>query len=729
MSIKSLAKSITVSIPALALIAGVLFSGFMLFQTVNLKPQVEPNFFFADDDPQYQTDLKIKEIFPEPEQLILAVKGPIHSKRYQEKIKKLSLDILGLPPIYSVQSIMMGPADIEAAFNGELWKRVLLSHDQKATLLIGFTNRIPDEALFEEIETIASHYEDMQFEVLISGSPYVVDLIRRYLWGDLKTFTVAALIMFTIMMLVIFRSLRILMGIVTTCCSASIATLFATFYLKIPMGPLTANISTIVFVLTLSHIAYMTFNWKHIMEHESLEKTPIRKAIQITLQPSFWSMLTTFLGFTTLIFVQAAPLNRLGYSGAVGTLIAFVCAYLIYPWFLLWKKDTHHTIPAARPQQTFLTGFLKRKHPMITLTIFASVFVAAIGLWKINHDPHLLSYFKPGTELRDGLDYIDRNWGSSVLKLVIADRENRKLTSDGPYDDQMALLKSLEEHPAVGNAISLPLILKEAEDQTRFSFLVSRERFLKELSKPQYGELTQQFVTSDRKKALIFLRMQSLYRDIPRKQTIEEIKTTVKARGFVLEMVGGLYLLQGELGELVITSLFKGLGMLMILFFLMGLFLSRSVFVTGAMLTALATIPVWLLGIIGHFKIPLDMISAPATNLAIAMGVDAMIHLIMMVKRLHRDEMMTWDAWVEARMRLWKPILSSITILCAGFSIFTLSYFPPTQRFGTAILAGSAMAAVATLLILPTLAGPTGDGRKPKKIRTRIEDFDISTQN
>ena len=97
MSVKSLAKSITISIPPLIIVAMALFAGFMLFQIVSLKPQVEPNFFFADDDPQYQIDLKIKQMFPEPEQIIVAAKGPIHSKRYQEKVKNLSVDLLGLP--------------------------------------------------------------------------------------------------------------------------------------------------------------------------------------------------------------------------------------------------------------------------------------------------------------------------------------------------------------------------------------------------------------------------------------------------------------------------------------------------------------------------------------------------------------------------------------------------------------------------------------------------------
>src|SRR3990167_3919894 len=117
------------------------------------------------------------------------------------------------------------------------------------------------------IEKIAERYEDNRFDVLISGAPYVTELIRRYLFGDLKTFSLTAFVMFSLMMIIIFRSLRILLGTMAACINAIIMTLFVTNALDIRMGPLTANLTTIVFVMTLSHIAYMTFNWRHCLEH------------------------------------------------------------------------------------------------------------------------------------------------------------------------------------------------------------------------------------------------------------------------------------------------------------------------------------------------------------------------------------------------------------------------------------------------------------------------------
>ena len=43
-------------------------------------------------------------------------------------------------------------------------------------------------------------------------------------------------------------------------------------------------------------------------------------------------------------------------------------------------------------------------------------------------------------------------------------------------------------------------------------------------------------------------------------------------------------------------------------------------------------------------------------------------------------------------------------ILAAGFGIFALSSFPPTQRFGVAVAGGTLAAAAIALFVLPWLA-------------------------
>ncbi len=166
-------------------------------------------------------------------------------------------------------------------------------------------------------------------------------------------------------------------------------------------------------------------------------------------------------------------------------------------------------------------------------------------------------------------------------------------------------------------------------------------------------------------------------------------------------MVGGTYLLYGKLTRLVAKSLVEGLAVLILLFIMMGGIISRSLRVVGAMFISLVVIPCLMLGILGHFRVPIDIISAPAANIAIGIGVDAMIHTLIWVRRHPAGNMRSWEAWASVCSRLWKPILYSMSVVCAGFGIFLLSGFPPTQRFGLSVVLGTLLSPIPALFILP----------------------------
>jgi predicted RND superfamily exporter protein len=133
-------------------------------------------------------------------------------------------------------------------------------------------------------------------------------------------------------------------------------------------------------------------------------------------------------------------------------------------------------------------------------------------------------------------------------------------------------------------------------------------------------------------------------------------------------------------------------------------------------------VPVCVLGAIGYLRIPLDIISSPAVNVAIGMGIDSMIHTVAAVRRRRNVGIDSKTAWLQSRVRLWKPVLGSAFIISAGFGIFALSAFPPTQRFGLAIVFGTILAAVSAIFVLPILA-ESGFAKDAKKELSRSPVF------
>ena len=75
------------------------------------------------------------------------------------------------------------------------------------------------------------------------------------------------------------------------------------------------------------------------------------------------------------------------------------------------------------------------------------------------------------------------------------------------------------------------------------------------------------------------------------------------------------------------------------------------------------------------------------------------------MRRAQRDGKKGWVAWVSGRKEQWRGIVYSDMIFAAGFAIFVLSDFPPTERFGLVVLGGCIIDILANLFVLPLLGG------------------------
>ncbi len=323
--------------------------------------------------------------------------------------------------------------------------------------------------------------------------------------------------------------------------------------------------------------------------------------------------------------------------------------------------------------------------------------LVSMGIFRINTDPSLLAYFKKGSELRNGLEYIDRNGGSSPLFMVVEEPEVRAFTSKEGYEKLWDITYALEEDEEVGSAVSLPVIIAQAE-QNVIARMLTIEWLIDLLETKKFGRVAKYFITEDREKALVMLRMREEGRESERTKVIERLENVVREKGLTSFLIGGVYSLQGRMSQLVTSSLLSGLSLLLTLFVLMAWLISRSLKIAGAIFASLLMIPATVLGLLGYFNIPLDIISSPAVNIAIGMGVDAMIHMLIYVKKNYPDALESWQSWKQATAHYWRPVLYTALIIGAGFGIFSLSGFPPTQRFGIMVVIGALMAPCTALI-------------------------------
>lgn len=728
----------------LVLAAGVLLR-------VDLAPHVQADFFFAPDDPQLEESRALAARYGGSGELVIvraesAGTGSPDSPAYLERLADLAGALEGVPGVNKVYSVASeDPAS-------PLWSRVLTPavgvgegsseegprEDFRATNVVLQVDSGDGVGLSRGIETVLAAHEQDDFRLVTSGAVVVVELIRRGLARDLAIFSVASLLIFGAVTGLIYRNGWIVAGTMLSCVCACAATLLVTYFADVRVGLLTANIVTIVFVLALSHTVFLTAAWRRAMARAAAgaaagadiaddgaglasggsgppdsahQGSPaVRAATQAakrTIRPCLWCMATTAAGFMSLWLASAQPLRALGTAGAVGAVTALVCVFAILP---VWLRNATVAPNRSRSVGSWLG---QRTVPAQAIAIVGVIVVVAAGtgLFRLNTDPSLLSYFDPDGPIRAGLEVVDREGGSSPLLLAVQRNDGARLDNNDGYDRLWQLQDSLESDPATGIVLSPAPILAHARTFP-LANLLPVSMLLGLLERPEFGGIASGFVSDDRSEVLYSIQMIEGGRQEPRQAVVARLAGHAEEAGLAVNAVAGLYELQARLGVLVGDSMKIGLTGLLCLCLLVGVAVSGSGGTALAILACLTAVPAIVLGTFGHFGLAMDIVTSPAPNVALAMGVDSTIHLVSRVRRLSRGAAQAGGPWHSARDELARPVLTAAAVICAGFGIFVLSDFPPTRRFGFAVILGTAAAAWAALAALPALLSRTT--RKPQ---------------
>jgi uncharacterized protein len=685
--------------------------GLALYFFVDLTPQVEGDFFFSKTDPQARKSASIEEEFGAAPQIFVAVRSRnLVSRQYLMRLHELTQDLQRVKGVIDVRSVTLGPLESEKiaeldpqeifkkVAESPFWSRLLLAPDRSATFVVLRLSGKNYRQTVSGIDRVLAKHARSGFELGASGVPYVAEHIRRQLTSELHRFSMAAFVAFAILTTILFRSFAILLGTMVASFSAAFATFLGRSLAGMRTDILAPNLWTIAFVLTLSHVVYLAVQWRRKESTLGRERA-IAESVRHVAPASIWSFVANLLGFASLIFVQAKPLRQFGISGVIAAVMAMICAFTLFPPFLSAAKAGVDRAGSLRQR---LDRFFTTSHGVIAVCVILATVALAPFAHRVNTDPPLPSYFASGERIRRGLEAIDRAGGSSPLDLVVADANGAPLDNDAAFRRLEALQQRLERHPDVGSVLSIALLMAETK-RPWYSFLFSWETRLEQLEKPEHARIGRTFISEDRKRGRFVLRMRETSRSRPCEVIVGEIERIVRAHGFKPVRVGGLYPLQGELSKLVQGSVVSGLSGLLAGFFLIVLIVSRSLVSAVAMTLCLAITPFSLFGLVGLFKMPLDIISAPAANVALPMGIDEMIHQGYTVRRAREKGEDMWTAWKLALAELWGPILASMLIVTSGFALFLLSSFPPTRRLGVLVCIGAVITDLVVLLVLPAI--------------------------
>lgn len=617
------------------------------------------------------------------------------------------------------------------------------------------------EAYLLERETLISDVREVQEKYAAAGTlhlggvPMIAADMITYVKRDLSVFGGLVLMMMIVALAIFFRHMR---WVVLPILTAGLSVFYTVGLLGLmdwQATVISSNFISLLGITTISLTIHLIVHYRELLhtkpELELSER--VATTMREKFAPCFFTALTTMAAFGSLTASGIVPVEDFGWMMCIGILLSFFTTYTFFPALLLMMRKEVPTGRAGNVNHFIRAlGELTRWRP-ISIAVGAAllVVVAYFGIQRVSLDNRFAEYFDEGTEIYQGMNYIDQQLGGTIpfdVVLSFPPYEEELFDEDDDFffeDEEEAdpypqrywfnrgMLDRLEQvhrfvaaQPQVGKVLSFTALEDFAREFNEGEKLSSLEivavlgaippqlhdELIKPYASPQTGHL--------RLSGRIIESGPAFDREAFRQQIMAYGVDEVSFRQGEVEVTGMMVLFNGMLKQLL-DSQIDTLSYVLAAVFVMFLVLLRSIphALLGMIPNTLAAATV--IAAMGYAGIPLDMMTTTIAAICIGIGVDDTIHY------LHRFRL-EYARWGDARVAVSFSHASigralyftSVTVI-VGFSVLYFSNFVPTVMFGLWTAVAMLLALIANLALLPALLVLTHAKRPPDPtVRTDV---------
>lgn len=626
-------------------------------------------------------------------------------------------------------------------------KEKTISEEEKSQLkgvLIEFKNyrdltREKDANNIEKIRTIIKKYEP-NGKIFLGGVNMIASDAISFVKNDLVIYGFSLVFIFIFILWYIFRKLRWVIIPLVICFISIISTggILGLFGWEVTV--ISSNFIALQLIITMSIVLHLIERYRELnvkYKNASQYKLVINTVLS-KIEPSFFAIITTVIGFASLILSSIEPVINLGLMMSIGITISLILSFIAFPiiMMLMAKKDEHE-------QKDNTESFVKKcsfivenyGKTIIVVSILAIIF-SITGSSKLFVENSFINYFKSSTEIYKGMKVIDENLGgTSPLDVIIKfkddeptvkieeskeelddfENEFNEKNDDKQYwfsqdkmDTIIAIHDYLETIPEIGKVQSLATLLKVGEILNKNEKLdgITLALMYNQLP-PKYKDLIlSPYINIEKNEARITMRIIDSNPNLRRNDLLNKINTDLKEiikNKETTYKLSNLMVLYNNMLQSLFNSQIATLGISILVLSVMFLILFKSIkIMIIAMLANIIPISI-LFGIMGWLNIPLDIMTITIAAIAMGIAVDDTIHFIHRFKEEFKVDHNYTNAMRRAHNGIGHAMYYTTLVIVIGFSILMLSNLVPTIYFGllTVIIMISVLAA--DLLLLPKL--------------------------
>jgi predicted RND superfamily exporter protein len=545
----------------------------------------------------------------------------------------------------------------------------------------------------------------------------------------------------------------------------------------IPMNAVLLAMPSLVYVATVSGAIHLSNYYRDELAEGRSVKETLQQAIQHAALPLTLATTTTAVGLLTLCYSELVPIKLFGFFSALGVLVSMLLLFLYVPaCFRVWPLDVPSEPAAVRPlsygrgqddngrfkrpstditRARFWHGAgetIIRRHGVVSVGCLLILSVCALGMPQIETSVHLMKLFPPNARILSDYRWLETHLGALVPVEVVLKIDRAMCSLD--FLERLELVErvqaKLKELPDVGgvlSAVSFVPHLPRAEEHRRrpgvFTaiariavkdrYQLVRKEYTKYLEKHRDDLVRGDYLADDDGKDL--WRISARVGALTGRDFGELLKTIEESVQPVVhdELAGGGRGIQVDYTGLVplVTKAQRSL--------LQGLiwgFISDFVLITIVMMVAVRDWSAGLIlalpsvfpaavvfGFLGWAGVVVDIGTVMTPSVALGVTVDDVVHFMIRYRGGLKLGLDRRGAVMLAYKGCAKAMYQSWGVIGLGLSVFALSQFMPTQRFGFMMVSLLTSALIGNLLLLPALlASPLGGlfGRRYTKHRAVI---------
>ena len=751
------------------------------FGATKLEIDASSDTILLEDDADLLFSQKVAQKFKTQNILVIAFspRNFLLSKEVISSIENMSQELQALKKIQSITSILNVPllqssnkpikeliSNIPTLSNTQLdlklvqkefltspiYKNNLVSADFKTTAIIlnlaeekvsskDARDRLREEnhIFINDVRNIVNKYQNSG-KLFLGGVNMISDDLISFVKNDLFVFGSALLLLLILVLWATFREARwvVLPVVISASSIATTSGLLGFFGWEVTV--ISSNFISLQLIITLAIVLHLIVRYRelaHIYPNYS-QKNLVLETVLSKLSPSFFAILTTIVGFTSLVFSNILPIINLGWMMSSGIAISLVLSFIIFPALLVMLPITKKDIKATKrfSPTKIMSNWVEFYGKTILIVSAVVTLFSLSGATKLIVENSFINYFRPSTEIYKGMQVIDEQLGGTTpLDVIIKFKDVQKIETTQSDEDEFSdfddefeetqnqsqywftpkklelILKVhnyLESKSEIGNIQSVATILKlgkslnDGEELDNFALALLYNKLPIEFKKI----ILDPYLNIEENEIRFATRIVDSNPELRRDELIKEINEDLAKLidpNFASFRQSNLMILYNNMLQSLFESQIVTLGFVLVLLFMMFLLIFRSLKVALiAIVTNAVSISV-IFGFMGWFNIPLDLMTITIAAISLGIGVDDTIHYIhRFYEELKKDGNFT-QAMHRSHNSVGYAMYYTSFAIMLGFSILVLSNFTPTIYFGFLTMIAMLMALLGALLLLPRL--------------------------